>query len=83
MSNCLGNLGGLHAAVEREVEIVRQFDRLIARDQGRESDDTAIARRKARTLPEITKQNALGILFKSGCDGTNVFWRNHGLYSFD
>ena len=42
------SLGRLHAVVEREVEIVRQFDRLIARDERGDRDDATVARAKAR-----------------------------------
>ena len=77
------SLGRLHAIVEREVEIVRQFDRLIARDERGDRDDATVARRQSRSLPEIAEHDALRIFFEGGRDGANVFGRGHGFQSFD
>lgn len=43
MSDDLGDLGGLHAVVERKVDVVRHLDRLVARDQRGERDNAAVA----------------------------------------
>ena len=77
------SLGRLHAVVEREVEIVRKFDRLIARDERGDRDDAPVPRRQTRPLPEIAEHDVLRIFFEGGRDGANVFGRGHGFYSFD
>jgi hypothetical protein len=64
MGNDLGNLAWLDAVIEGQVQIFGQFDHLIARDQGRDRDDAAVARLKSGALPEISENNAFGIFFR-------------------
>ena len=45
MRDDLGNLACFYAVIERLVEMRRQLCRLIARDQNRHGNETAIARR--------------------------------------
>ena len=45
MRDDLRKLRGLHAAIERAIEIEGQLDRLVTRDQRRERHDAAVARR--------------------------------------
>src|SRR5882757_9883436 len=75
--------GRLHAVVEREVEIVRKFDHLIARDERGDRDDASVARWQTWSLPEIAEHDILRISFEGGRDGANDFGRGHGFYSFD
>ena len=44
MGDDLREFGGLYAVVEREAEMVRHFNRLIARDQDGHCNDAAVAR---------------------------------------
>src|SRR5687767_2840466 len=66
MSDELGNLGGLDAAVQRDVQVIRHFGRVVARDQRRERHDAAVARRKAGTFPNLAEQAFLGVLLQRG-----------------
>jgi hypothetical protein len=65
------------------LKIVRQFDRLIAGDEGGDRDDAPVPHGQPRPLPEIAAHDVLGIFFKGGRDGPNVFGRGHGSCSFD
>ena len=66
MGNDLRDLTGCDAVVQRQVQIQRQLDDLITRDQGAEGDDAAIAASQVRTLPEVATQGCLPVPRESG-----------------
>ena len=61
-----------HAVVERNLQVIRQRDRLIAPDQRGERDDAAIAPRKIGTLPNVTEQAILCVFVESRRNHLNV-----------
>lgn len=72
MRDDLGNLARLDATVDRQVEIVRQLDDLIASDQGSEGDDAAIPGRQIGALPKITEEVLLRIPIERGGNLANI-----------
>ena len=68
----LGNLARLHAAIEREVEIERHLDGLVARDQGCDRNDASVSRRQAGTLPDIAKKRALRVFLQGRRDHPHI-----------
>jgi hypothetical protein len=61
MRDDLRDLRRLHAVVEREGQVVRQFDGLVAGDQRGDGDDAAVARGKARPFPEVVDDELLRV----------------------
>jgi hypothetical protein len=59
------DLAWLHPIVQREVQVERHLDRLLARDERSEGDDAAIARRKLRAFPDFAEQ-AVSLVFLKG-----------------
>src|SRR5947207_1469027 len=53
MRDDLGDLARLHTVIERKLELMRQLDRLVARDQRRQGDDAAVARRQSGAPPQV------------------------------
>ena len=58
MGDDLGDLARLEAVVEREVQMARHLDRLVAGDERRERDDAAVPRREPRAFPEVPDRAA-------------------------
>src|SRR5262245_57793824 len=81
--NDLGDLGRFDAVVERETEIVRQLDSLVASDQRRDGHDATVARRKPGPFPQVAQNNLTGVLLHGGRDDADVFGFRHGISSFD
>ena len=65
----LRNLGGLHAVIERNVEIPEKLDCLIARYERSQRDDTPVTLRQTRTIPDIAQQALLRVLAERWRDG--------------
>ena len=72
MRDDLGHLLRLDAIVERQVQVERHLDRLVARDQRGERDDAAIAGREAGALPHVAEQAVLRILLEGRGDHTYI-----------
>ena len=62
----LRNLGGLHAVIERNVEIPEKLDCLIARYERSQRDDTPVTLRQTRTIPDIAQQALLRVWPSAG-----------------
>src|SRR5207302_6966294 len=67
-----GNLRWLDAVFEREIEMVRHLNRLVARDQRGKRDDAAVVGVQARTLPHIAEQTILGVLIEGGSYASDI-----------
>ena len=66
MGDDLGDLARLDAVVEREVQMARHLDRLVAGDQRRERDDAAVPRREPRAFPEVAEQRPRAYFSSAG-----------------
>ena len=66
-----GDLGRLDAVVERTIELARHIDGLVARDQRRQGDDAAVARRQAGTSPQVGDR-PLRVFLEGRCDLADV-----------
>src|SRR5260370_7738125 len=66
MRDELGDLRGYHAARERESEVMRKLDRLIAGHQRGQGDDASIPGREARALPYVAKQALIRVFAECG-----------------
>ena len=75
MRDDLGNLAGLHAVIEREVEIGRHLDGLAARDQGGERNDASVSCRQARAFPDIAEKTVLCVLLECRRDHPHILKR--------
>jgi hypothetical protein len=58
--------------VQRELQVIRQRDRLIAPDQRGERDDAAIAPRKAGPRPHLAEQAILRVFVEGRRNHINV-----------
>ena len=61
MRDDLRDFARFDTVVEREVEMRRHLDRLVACDQRCEGDDAPVAWGEARPLPHITEKCALRV----------------------
>ena len=75
MRDDLGNLAGLDAILERQIEMVRHLDRLISRDQRRQSHNAAIPRRQPGALPQVAEKRTLRVSRERGRNLPNVVER--------
>ncbi len=66
MRDDLGDFGRLDAVIERDVQVIRHLDRLVARDQRGKRDNAAVAYAEARAFPHVAKQRVLRVFFKRG-----------------
>src|SRR5438552_3093688 len=82
MRNDLGNLARLDAVIERMVQVTRHLDRLVARNKDRKRDDAAVARRKTRTLPQVSQNTVLRVLVERGRDHSDIVTHKHGMRSW-
>src|SRR5207244_13129317 len=73
----LGDLARLHAVVERQVEVVRHLDRLVACDQRGERNDAAVARAEATPCRYVAEKTFLRVLLKGRRYGPNIARRAH------
>jgi len=64
MRDDLREFARLDAVIEGLVEIVGKRRCLVARDQGSDRDDAAVARREAGTLPYLAVKALLGVLLE-------------------
>ena len=74
MRDDLRDLARLDAVIERQVEMVRHLDGLVARDQCGQRNDAAVARREAGAFPHIAEQR-LGVLLERGSDHSDIVER--------
>src|SRR5262249_25066747 len=76
------------AVVERSIQLIWKFDRLIPCDDGRQRDDASVARREVRALPEVAEQTAFPEALKGWRDGIQIRCFRfevcgiHGFHSF-
>ena len=61
MHDDLRDFGGLYAALQGAIEVKRQLDSLVARNQCGQRDDAAVTRIKAGTLPGLAEQTAAAL----------------------
>ena len=66
MGDDFRDFGRLHAVVECQIEIVRQLNRLIARNQRGDRNDTAIPRIEAGTFPYFAEKPLLRVFIEGG-----------------
>jgi hypothetical protein len=78
MRDDLGKLAWFDAVVEREVEVVGHFSRLITRDEGSHGNDATVSWRERRAFPQIAKR-ALRVLLERRHHHPNVVNRTHRL----
>src|SRR5947209_382457 len=69
MGDDLRNFRRLHAVVERKLQVIRQSNHLVARDQRGERDDAAVAGCEAGTFPHLSEKLILRVFVEG--------WRNH------
>ena len=72
MRDDLGDLARLDAVIEREVQMVRHLDRLVAGDQRRERDDAAVPRRETGAFPYVPELAVLRVLLEGRGDRAYV-----------
>src|SRR5688572_31537221 len=77
MRDGLRDLARRDAVVERDVEVVRHLDRLIARDERGERHDAAVTWRKTGPLPYLAQQTVLRVLFERRRDHADFSKREH------
>ena len=64
MGDDFRDFGWLYATTEREIQIVWQLNCLIARNQGGDRDDAAVARIETGTLPHFTQKPLLRCIYR-------------------
>ena len=72
MRDDLGDLARLDPVVERESQVVRHLDRLVARDERRERHDAAVTWRKPRPLPYLAQQTVFPVLIERRRDHADI-----------
>ena len=75
MRDYLGDLTRFDAVIERQVEVARHLDRLVARDEDGERHDAAVPRRKTRALPQVAQKSVLRVLLKGWGDRPDLVKR--------
>ena len=75
MRDDLGNLPRFDVVIERQLEMVRHLDRLVARNQRGERNDAAVARRETRAFPYVAEKTVLCVLFKGRGDHPRILKR--------
>ena len=66
MRDDLGDFAWLDTVIERQVQMRRHLDRLVARDQDGEGDDAPVAWGEARPFPHITEKAPWVYLSRAG-----------------
>lgn len=66
------DFGRPHAVVEREIEIERHLDRLVARNQRGDGDEATVAGTQAWALPHLAEQSVLRVVVERGRDRLDV-----------
>src|SRR2546421_12527098 len=62
MRHHLAGLGLRETVIHRAVEVVRNLRHLTRRYQCADGDETAVARRKVRSEPEVAEEHVRGVL---------------------
>src|SRR5882672_4058266 len=75
------NLARSDVVIEREIEMIWHLDRLIARDQGCQRHDAAVAGCKAGAPPYVAEETALRVGLQRRSDLSHVLIRQHRLRS--
>ena len=68
MCNGFDNFVARHAIFKRTLQVEGQLVLPIVGDQTRNSDETAVTRCEFLALPDVTKQNFIGIFAQRRCD---------------
>jgi hypothetical protein len=71
MRDDLGDLARLDAVVERQLQLLRHLDGLVARDQRRQSDDAAVAVGEPAAAPQLGER-PLGVFFEGRRDVADI-----------
>jgi len=80
MRDDLRSLRLCQAVVHRPIEVVGNLRDLAGSNQGADSDETPISRRKVRTQPQLAEQNVGRVLHDARSDGTELLFHSRGTF---